>query len=238
MEKTAKGLAQYAIEQIGKPYWYGTFGQTGSRELYEQKKRQYPGQYGWDYRGETEAVHDCVGLIKGYLWCKDGAKSAPVYDAAQDLSANAMRAACKIKGNMDTMPDVPGVLVFKDHHVGVYVGNGEVVEARSRRYGVVKGKLADRPWSSWGYCPFVTYETIRKTVNVSLPVLKRGMKNESVRAMQNLLLGYGFSMGGYGADGSFGGATERALKSYQQAKGLSADGSCGGVTWGKLLGIN
>ena len=28
--KTATGLVEYAIAQLGKPYWYGTFGQTAS----------------------------------------------------------------------------------------------------------------------------------------------------------------------------------------------------------------
>ena len=36
---------------------------------------------------------------------------------------------------------------------------------------------------------------------------------------------------------SFGGTTERALKAYQTAMGLEADGSCGRKTWSKLLGI-
>ena len=70
-----------------------------------------------------------------------------------------------------------------------------------------------------------------------MPVLKRGAKGATVKAMQILILGYGFDMEGYGADGSFGGATERALKKYQQANGLAVDGSCGPATWAKLLGL-
>lgn len=233
MEKTAEGLVAYAKAQLGRPYWYGTFGQAASRELYEQKKRQYPKQYEWEYDGTTEKVHDCVGLIKGYLWGEDPQDSDPVYDPAQDKSANAMFTACKTKGEIATMPDVAGVLVFLPGHVGVYIGGGEVVEARSRRYGVYKTKLADRPWKNWGYCPYISYA--RKTVELTLPVLKKGAKEESVRAMQILLGGYGYDLE---ADGSFGGVTERALKAYQTASGLEADGSCGQKTWKNLLGAN
>lgn len=50
------------------------------------------------------------------------------------------------------------MLVFMDKHVGVYIGNGEVIEARGHAYGVVKTKLKDRPWVNWGYCPYITYE--------------------------------------------------------------------------------
>lgn len=235
MEKTASGLVAYAIAQLGRPYWYGTFGQGASKSLYDQKKRQYPQQYTWEYGGETAKVHDCVGLIKGYLWCNGPEDDTPVYNADQDKSANAMYTACKTKGEMATMPDVPGILVFFSGHVGVYIGNGEVVEARSRRYGVYKTKLAERPWKNWGYCPYVAYEDTKTPFD--LPVLKKGAKGACVKAMQILLIGYGYDMEGYGADASFGGATERALKAYQSAVGLEPDGSCGGKTWRKLLGV-
>lgn len=233
MEKTAQGLIEYAKAQLGRPYWYGTFGQAASKALYDQKKNQYPRQYEWEYDGATAKVHDCVGLIKGYLWGDDPEDTNPIYNAAQDKSANAMYTACKTKGEMSTMPEVPGILVFFPGHVGVYIGNGEVVEARSRRYGVYKSKLADRPWKTWGYCPYISYE--QKMVTMELPVLKKGAKGTSVKAMQILLIGYGADIE---ADGSFGGATQRALTAYQKAVGLEPDGSCGGKTWRKLLGMN
>lgn len=233
MEKTAMGLVEYAFAQLGRPYWYGTFGQGASKALYNQKKNQYPKQYEWEYEGETAKVHDCVGLIKGYLWSENPEDKNPKYDPAQDKSANALYTACKSKGEMSTMPEVPGILVFFPGHVGVYIGGGEVIEARSRRYGVYKSKLADRPWKTWGYCPYISYE--QKMISLELPVLKKGAKGTSVKAMQILLIGYGADIE---ADGSFGGATLRALKVYQEAVGLEADGSCGGKTWRKLLGMN
>lgn len=238
MDKTAQGLIEYAKAQLGRPYWYGTFGQAASKALYDQKKNQYPRQYEWEYDGGTAKVHDCVGLIKGYLWGDSPEDTNPVYNAAQDKSANAMYTACKTKGEMAVMPDVPGILVFLPGHVGVYIGDGEVIEARSRRYGVYKTKLAERPWKTWGYCPYVTYAVEQKMLDMKLPVLKKGAKGETVKAMQTLLMGYGYDMEGYGADGSFGGATQRALKAYQQAVGLEPDGSCGRKTWEKLLGLN
>lgn len=238
MTKTAKGLVEYAKAQLGKPYWFGTFGQAASKELWEQKKNQYPKYYTTAYNGTTEKVHDCVGLIKGYLWCDSPEDATPVYNSAQDKSANGMRTACKTKGEIATVPNVPGTLVFMNNHVGVYIGGGEVIEARGKKYGVVKTRLTDRPWTSWGYCPYITYEVpAQKTINVDLPVLKKGAKGDAVRAMQFLLIGYGFDMEGYGADGSFGGATERALIEFQKVTGIAPDGSCGRETWTKLLGL-
>ena len=161
MSKTNIGLVNYCKAQLGLPYWYGTYGQTSSRQLYTAKKKQYPAQYTWpcpkDQLGKR--VHDCVGLIKGYLW-SDTSTSKPKYNAKQDVSANGMYNACKIKGNIKSIPDEPGVLVFMDGHVGVYIGNGYVIEARGHKYGVVKTKLAGRGWARWGKCPWITYAEV------------------------------------------------------------------------------
>ena len=70
-----------------------------------------------------------------------------------------------------------------------------------------------------------------------LPTLKKGSKGLSVKALQILLMGYGFSCGSFGADGDFGAATESALKAYQKSKNLTANGQAGEETWMRLLGI-
>ena len=69
--KSGKGLKEYAIAQLGKPYWWGTFGQVADGALYAQKKKQYPAYYtAADFPNQYgQKVHDCCGLIKGYLWC-------------------------------------------------------------------------------------------------------------------------------------------------------------------------
>jgi hypothetical protein len=55
------------------------------------------------------------------------------------------------------MPDIEGILVFMNGHVGVYIGGGYVIEARGFSSGVVKTKLAGRGWTKWGKCPYITY---------------------------------------------------------------------------------
>lgn len=243
-KKTAAGLVAYAKAQLGKPYWYGTFGQAASKSLYEYKKGQYPKYYWWEYAGETGVkVHDCVGLIKGYLWCSDPADDTPIYNPKQDLSAEMMRAACTKTGKIHTLPEVPGVLVFMQNHVGVYIGGGIVVEARGHSFGVVKTDLAGRGWTSWGYCPYIEYETEateetkKGDYTMEMRNLKRGCKGEDVRALQILLIGNGIGCGKSGADGDFGQATEKAVREYQLQKRLVADGIAGKNTMGSLLGV-
>lgn len=160
--KTNTGLVAYAKAQLGKPYWYGTFGQEGTAALLTSKARQYPSMYTAARLANCRRqygvkVHDCVGLIKGYLWCDSPEDETPKYNAAQDKSANGMYNACKERGKIATMPDIIGLLVFMEGHVGVYIGGGYVIEARGFSSGVVKTKLAGRGWTKWGKCPYITY---------------------------------------------------------------------------------
>ncbi|HZH15666.1 MAG TPA: peptidoglycan-binding protein [Archangium sp.] len=67
------------------------------------------------------------------------------------------------------------------------------------------------------------------------PTLREGARGEPVRALQNRLNQLGFNVGA--ADGSFGPKTEAAVKAFQRAHGLTADGVVGPKTWNKL-GIN
>lgn len=58
--------------------------------------------------------------------------------------------------------------------------------------------------------------------------LKKGDSGESVRVLQQKLIDLGYLTGK--ADGQFGSGTESALKAFQRAQGLSADGVAGSAT--------
>ncbi|MBQ7896686.1 MAG: peptidoglycan-binding protein [Oscillospiraceae bacterium] len=72
-------------------------------------------------------------------------------------------------------------------------------------------------------------------VNLTLPQLCTGSRGNSVKAMQHILIGSGYSCGSHGADGDFGTDTKNALCAYQRAKGLSVDGIAGKQSWSTLL---
>ena len=88
-----------------------------------------------------------------------------------------------------------------------------------------------------GEPPAEKVEVVEKPKDLNLPMLQKGSKGDSVKALQILLIGYGFSCGSYGADGDFGSATDAAVRKYQKAKGLSVDGIVGPATWAKLMGV-
>lgn len=68
-----------------------------------------------------------------------------------------MKANCSERGTLETMSDVPGVLVFMPGHVGIYIGNGKVIEARGHAYGVVETNLIGRGWKEWGKLDWIEY---------------------------------------------------------------------------------
>ncbi|MCD7958873.1 MAG: hypothetical protein LUF89_05085 [Ruminococcus sp.] len=168
MSKTNSGLVTYAKAQIGLPYWYGTFGQTASESLYTAKKKQYPSYYtASDFSSQYgKRVHDCVGLIKGYLW-SSSTTATPTYTASQDVSASGMYSKATTKGGISSFPMKAGQLVFKSssssssgiHHVGVLGGDGYVYEAKGHAYGVVKTVYAAKDWQYWAQCPWCTDNT-------------------------------------------------------------------------------
>lgn len=162
MPKTNTGLIEYARAQLGRPYWWGTFGQIASGSLYASKKKQYPSYYtAGDFGSQYgKRVHDCIGLIKGYLW-SDSPTSAPTYVASQDKSAAGMYAASSVKGMIGTFDYVPGRLLYKRttsgaiNHVGVYEGGGYVIEAKGHAYGVVRTPFRPAEWAFWSQCPYI-----------------------------------------------------------------------------------
>ena len=165
MAKTNSGLVEYVTAQVGKPYWFGTFGQIGSASLYEQKKDQYPKYYtAKDFASQYgQRVHDCVGLIKGDLW-SETPTSRPKYDAKQDVGADSLYKMCPEKGEISSFPKIAGQCVFKGtnakkSHIGVYVGDNKVVEAKGHKYGVIVSDLSD-DWAYWGQCCWIEKDNV------------------------------------------------------------------------------
>lgn len=134
-------------------------------------------------------------------------------------------------------------LVYKVDKEKVYTIEGNT----STAIGVVaNGGGVCKKWYQLNYWRICGYgrpaydekkETAKEECSVTLPMLKRGCKGASVKALQTLLIGYKYSCGGSGADGSFGPATHDAVCRFQKANGLAIDGIVGPATWTKLLGV-
>lgn len=158
-------LVQWAIaaERQHWGYVWGTYGQVLTEELLKAKLEQYPedlGSYEVFIRehwlgGRTA---DCVGLIKGYGWLNaDSLQIEYGSNGMPDLGSDAMYENATVRGELDTMPEVPGLAVWKEGHIGIYIGNGEVIHASSTRVGVVKTPLSASGWTHWLQIPYIYY---------------------------------------------------------------------------------
>ena len=164
--KNAADLVAYAIHawESGWGYVWGTYGNILTESLFEYKLEQYPEGVG-SYEDFIEAnllggrTADCVGLIKGYGWLDpDTLTIRYATNGMPDYSANQMYRSASVSGTIDTMPDTPGLAVWFDGHIGVYIGNGQVIEASGTRKGVVKTELDGRGWTHWLEIEYINYD--------------------------------------------------------------------------------
>lgn len=201
---------------------------------------------------------DCVNLIKGILWGWNGNQNKTYGGASYntkgvpDTSADGMIKLCK-DVSTDFSKIEPGEAVWCKGHIGVYIGNGLAIECTPawknkvqitavKNIGTKSGYNA-RTWTKHGKLPYIEYDIVENKKDIAaksdfnLITLKKGAKGDTVKALQALLIGYGYSVGKAGVDGDFGANTYKAVKAYQKANSLVVDGCVGPATWGKLLGV-
>lgn len=158
------GLVEHAKKALNENWGYvwGTFGQVLTYNLFQQKLNQYPIAVG-KYKNFIKQNYinkrtvDCVGLIKSYIWNNNG---KIIYNSQYDVSADGMYSKAIEKDNIENIPEIKGLCVWKKGHIGVYIGNGHVIEAHGTKYGVIQTPLkGDRAtkWTHWLKCPYIEY---------------------------------------------------------------------------------
>lgn len=164
-------------------YAWGCFGCLLTEAIVNSKAKQYPNQYSPAKRNELITAgksgafgFDCVNLIKGIAWGWNGDKTKTwgganyASNGVPDINADQMITKCSgVSTNFSNI--VPGEAVWLPGHIGVYVGDGVVIEATPKwNNGVQKsaleniGKVAGLPsrrWSKHGKLPFILYDGVK-----------------------------------------------------------------------------
>lgn len=260
---TNEHFAAYCLKMVGQPYWYGTCGYKATTSLLNRKATQYPSHYGssrtsrykQDIR-DKKVVCDCIGGAKGYAWTGGGQAMLEAIgndnavankygsNGCPDKGANSMFSYAKSKGMewgvIDTLPEIVGLALHTDGHVGYYVGNGYAVEWRGFNYGCVRTKVKDRKWQYWYKLPFIQYGEASEDapvleITLGSRLLMKGMVGSDVKTLQELLMQLGYSLPKYGADSEYGTETEKAVIAFQKKAGLEADGKYGDKTHAALM---
>ena len=165
LNKNAHDLAEWAKQAYAKKwgYVYGTYGEVLTESILTAKASQYPEQVGDNeeficshWLGVRTA--DCIGLIKGYAWYNcDTGQIDYRSNGVTDMGSDSMLDMATEKGTIDTMPDIPGIAVWKDGHIGVYVGDGQTIHAANTELGVIMTPLEKSSWTHWLKIPYIDY---------------------------------------------------------------------------------
>ena len=181
----------------------------------------------YDCRGFTHWVLEQIGIsIKG-----QGATSQ--YDTNSNWT---------VKGPISQMPKDQVCVVFmwdnankNMSHTGLHIGNGDIVHCS----GEVKyGRYTDRGWTHYAIPVGLEGSVTPMPIPVTRPMIKSGSTGEYVIEAQKKLIVAGYDLGKSGADGKFGAKTTTAVKAFQKANGLKADGIIGKDTWTALDNVS
>ena len=151
-------------------YVYGTYGTVLDKTMLELKTEQYPDMVGNNVEFITDnwlgkRTADCVGLIKGYSWYDTGNKKTVIgSNGMPDIGADKMFENANEKGTINTLPEIPGLAVWYEGHIGIYIGNGEVVQAANTQVGVVRTKISSTAWTHWLKIPYIEYLELEENV--------------------------------------------------------------------------
>lgn len=171
--KTNKEFVSYLKTLLDRNtvYMWGEFGRLVTNNTIDSKRKQYPSHYD-DTKvkylkslvGKNYYAYDCAGLIKSYFMSDYGNKKVN-YIASYDKDAYGITVGtASEKGNISTLPEEEGVLLYMKGHCGVYIGDGKVIECTSNqkisriKYGkVCVSNLSARPWKTWTRSKWLSY---------------------------------------------------------------------------------
>ncbi len=136
MKLTNIGLVAFVKTKLGTPYVYGAKGQVLTQANFnylQEKYRKYVPNSDESKIGKV--CVDCSGLIS---WYTGKIKGSSQFAAESKLQP------------INTISLAPiGAAVWRQGHIGVYIGNGEIIEARGSQFGTVRTKVGQRDFTHW-----------------------------------------------------------------------------------------
>ena len=235
-------------------YVLGCFGAP----MTASNKKRYTSNYSYNAQATRKRMimnassdtfgFDCVCLIKGILWGWNGNKNA-VYGGAKycsngvpDFGSDGIMNYCTgVTTNFSNI--VPGEVVHMKGHVGIYIGDGLVVECSPAWKNKVQitacGNIGSRSgyntrtWVNHGRLKYIEYSntpTPSPTPSGFLPAkgyFKKGDSGNNVKKICDFFANK--VKGDY-----FGDYTETCTKTFQRIEGIETDGCIGPITAGRM----
>lgn len=241
---SGRGLADYALSKLGTPYFYGSKMNVLTEAFMRQMNGAYPSTVTSAYIRKARAKGmvgkvccDCSGLIGAYRGKQIG--SSQLYSSATKRIPVA---------DWRTFP--VGTVLWKNGHVGVYIGDGMVVEEKGIDYGCIKSRIESTAWKygllfsdmnydvkvvkseSKGANPYTepTMLITSNKIGIANKLKSFAVSGESVKWVQWELIEAGFKEEIYkagGIDGICGDVTANCIKEFQRSCKITADGIVG-----------
>ena len=229
-------------------YIWGTSGETWTQAKQNKAASEREQTAKWGSKWIGHRVSDCSGL---FYWAFKQLGGSIFHGSNTIWNKYCSNQGKLVNGKRSDGQELkPGTAVFtykaaenNRSHIGLYIGNGKVIEAKGTYYGVVQSSVTNTSWNEWGELKGVSYETSSEEPTPVTPVipdipdkptLRKGATGMFVQEAQNLLIRAGYSCGNKGADGIFGKDTLAAVKLFQKDWGLDVDGVIGPKTWAML----
>lgn len=180
-------------------------GNVLTKQFYKALKEKYADKIPSDCdKWVSRRVCDNFNLLRSYLWYDSKSRTISADNfAISDMMVQELYSSAKKKGSIDTIPNTVGIAVINGDTIGIYVGNNEVVYAKSVIDGVVKEKVSDGKWASWFEIPWITYgeeSSFNNTIDFSDcydPTVKNNL--DLVKWAENACKsGWGYVYGTYG----------------------------------------
>lgn len=214
---------------------------------------------GWGKWNGSKFEFDCVCYIKAILWGWNNKRSGhggAVYasNGVPDIGTEQIIGVCH-NVSSDFSKISVGELVWMKGHVGIYIGDGNVLEATTgwSTKKVIKsqvnkngartynGRGGSKPWLKHGFLPYVDYNIApAPSEKIELPArgyFKKGDRGEDIRKIDQWLYE---KYGNRAVLGNvFGNNTVKEVKKFQKearangtytGKGATIDGNIGPMT--------
>lgn len=256
-------IRDYALSQLGAAYIMGATAEPCTPKYRRALAEGRSSDYADKIIGNCPVLSGKQSSCAGCQW-----QNRLAYDCAQ-LSKFAAKAGgitlpsgsnsqwtkvdWAITGEIASLPMDVVCFVFhhndktgRKSHVGVYLGDGTVADARGHDYkqgGVMHKDVASYPWTHYAIPAEVAREagfdmSERPTyAEMRRDTIRKGSKGNAVAEAQGLLNAWDETLV-LEVDGKFGSATQAAVEAFQAANGLKVDGIVGPNTWCVLLKID
>lgn len=224
-------LFRHALDEHWGYIWDGR-GQIWTQEMQDKATREMTVRYGQRWVGRR--VADCSGL---FVWAYDK-MGEDIFHGSNTIYNKHTSKIGSLFGEVEILP---GTAVFqvsegRRTHIGLYVGDEKVIEARGTKSGVIESDLSE--WDEWGTLSAVDYTGMEPDVMIidTIITLRKGDNGPTVTWLQELLKAAGHEVGK--VDGVYGTKTKAAVEAFQREHGLTVDGIAGKKTIAALTTLD